>query len=400
MMFILTLLVGSRKDDNMDITFHYFAVKTLARKAGFDEDEAQDIAAYSQFVDDFNWIKYIRCSNIPDYIKDDNYDLYISNKLYPPNFNPAMTGFSDYFDMAFLALTRTQKFTVSPFHFIPPSLDQIDADTRTVPAVVGDGSLISTVVEDARDKLLAQGEDRYISLMRLGMALHTFADTYAHQLFSGYNSWVNDVKVTYVTDNITHEDLTEQVQNEIDQAVQAVQAANQSLNNDAKNMTLLSIGHMWAGHTPDLTNVSFEMKYKSSKDSDGYDRTYARSNTETFVTACRHIINLLLSCRRQGNISDSEWAVFSERLADAFRFKFPEKNTEATLAAHWHNIFPEYSYNYSKAVVENSFIAANNSMDEDAFGKAYSDIFYRYNCIADDLLVRMYGPAPRRSWWN
>lgn len=398
MMFILTLSVGNRKDDNMDITFHYFAVKTLARKAGFDEAEAQTIAVYSQFVDDFNWIKYIRCSNIPDYIKDDDdCDLYISNKLNPMNFNPAMTGFSDYFDMVFLALTRTQKFTVSPFHFIPPSLDQIDADTRTVPAVVGDDSLISTVIADARDKLLAQDEDRYISLMRLGMALHTFADTYAHQLFSGYNSWVNDVKVTRVTDNITKEDLTLQVQHEIDEAVRTVR---QTQNNNGENLTLLSIGHMWAGHTPDLTNVSFEMTYKSSKNSSGYDRTYARSNTETFVTACRHIINLLLSCRRQENITDREWAEFSPRLAAAFLFKFPEKNTEATLAAHWHTVFPEYQYNYSKDEVENSFMAANGSMNEDAWGKAYSDIFYSYNYIADKLLARMYGPAPRESWWN
>lgn len=35
----------------MDINFHYYAVKTLAIHAGFDEECAQIIARYSQFVD-------------------------------------------------------------------------------------------------------------------------------------------------------------------------------------------------------------------------------------------------------------------------------------------------------------------------------------------------------------
>ena len=382
----------------MDITFHYFAIKTLARKAGFEEDEAQAVAVYSQFIDDFNWIKYIRCLNIPDYIKNDaDCDLYISNKLNPMNFNPAMTGFIGYIDMAFLALTRTQKFTVSPFHFIVPSLNQIDANVRTVPAVVGDGSLISDVILDARDKLLAQDEDRYISLMRLGMVLHTFADTYAHQLFSGYNSWVNDVEVTRVTDNVTKRDLTKQVRNEIEENVRAVKQAQ---NAGGDNALLPSIGHMWAGHTPDLTNLSFEMNFKSSEHVNGYDRTYARSNTETFVTACKHILNLLLSCLGKEDVSDNDWAEFSRRLADAFLFNFPDKDVENTLAVHWQAIFPEYQYHYSKTEVESRFLIANSSADENAFGKNYSDIFYSYNYLADELLIRMYGSAPRKGWWN
>ena len=39
----------------MDISFHYFAVKTVAFAAGFSEAEAQRIAEFSQFINDFNW---------------------------------------------------------------------------------------------------------------------------------------------------------------------------------------------------------------------------------------------------------------------------------------------------------------------------------------------------------
>jgi hypothetical protein len=44
--------------------------------------------------------------------------------------------------------------------------------------------------------------------MHIGMLLHTFADTYAHQLFTGYNGAENKVILVKVTDNITKEDET------------------------------------------------------------------------------------------------------------------------------------------------------------------------------------------------
>lgn len=384
----------------MDITFHYFAIKTLALKAGFDEAEAQRIATYSEYIDEFDWITYLDCKNLPEYIKDSfDHDLYLpSITTLNMNFNPAMTGFIGIIDMAFLALERTQKFTVSPFHFIPPSIAQIAKDTRTVPAIVGDGSLISDVMIDARNALLHSPDERNILLMRLGMVLHTFADTYAHQLFSGYDSWVNDVKVVSVTDNITNADLTRQVNAMIEQDAERAERYRAESNASI----LPCIGHMWAGHTPDLTNVSFEMSYKSSNRR-GYDRTYVRSNTETFVTASRHILNFLLSCREQDTIPEREWAPFAERLAAAFLFQFPEKNTETVLAAHWHGIFDQYNYDYSKDNVERSFYPANAAENETAnspLGTNYTDEFYRYNFLANDLLIRMYGPNCRRTWWN
>ncbi len=38
----------------MNIDFHYYTVKTIAFYAGFSLEEAQDIAFYSQYVDDYN----------------------------------------------------------------------------------------------------------------------------------------------------------------------------------------------------------------------------------------------------------------------------------------------------------------------------------------------------------
>lgn len=64
----------------MDISFHYFAVKTVARAAGYDEQKAQRIAEFSQFIDDFNWYKCRCAGNVPDYIKAPNLDIVVNKR--------------------------------------------------------------------------------------------------------------------------------------------------------------------------------------------------------------------------------------------------------------------------------------------------------------------------------
>jgi hypothetical protein len=367
----------------MDVNFHYFAVRTLALKAGFLDAPAQRIAEYSQFVDDYNWFIYIKCSNIPNYAKSPEYDLVVSSPI--GNFNPAQTGFSDWLDYALLILPRNQRFIVSPFHFLPKNKSLVKEETRTTPATVHDASLIDSLllkaIADYKEHIL-QKKDVSIQLMQVGMLLHTFADTYAHQLFSGYNSWVNDVKVTQVKDNSTDEDITNHVLAENSQ-----DSDSMDVNND--NSLIPCIGHAKADNVPDLTNVSFTMQYKSKETVTGYDSTYSRSNTETFLTASRQILNYLRMCLNKSPISDMEWEAIRGLLARGFLVKMPEKNVEETLARHWKSVFPDISYRYNKTEIENSFY-------EDKSKNLYTESFYQYNCMADRVLIELYGVHPRR----
>ena len=385
----------------MDIAFHYFAIKALARFAGFEEREAQRIANFSQFIDDFNWITYLNSKNIPADIKSSKtLDLYVGNILtLTQNFNPATTGFIGVVDMASLLLERSQKFTVSPFHFVPPDRARASAHFRTAPAVVGDGSFISDELIRARKQFLTN-ENRDANLMLIGMRLHTFADTYAHQMFSGYDSWANDVTIENVYDNLNHKDITAETLTAIDKIVKYLSKVWQ------KPFTALPcIGHMWAGHVPDLTHVEFTMSYKSTKTS-GFDRTYSRSNTTEFIYAAKEILNYLRSLLHKGPLPVSEWDTFKEKLRRGFLFALPSKNTETLLSQHWHEVFPEYSFEYDKSAIESSFYIANQnataaSVDGiDALGKNYSGEFYQYNVFADQMLVNLYGAQPRKSWFN
>jgi hypothetical protein len=260
-----------------------------------------------------------------------------------------------------------------------------------VPGYSGDesiiGGLLDTVIWEYIE-LSRRRENLQNSLMYIGMLLHTFADTYAHQLFSGYNSWVNDVKLTQVTDNITNQDVTAQMRDEITWLT-----TGENKNNDES--IIPAIGHAQAGHTPDLTNISFTMKYKSAKDS-GYDLTYSRSNTETFTEACRHIFNYLGKCFNKPDVSDSEWGPIKKCLTRAFLVRMPGKKVEETLAEHWKRIFPEVSYYYNKQTIEDRFSANTKTSSETNGAAAYTEDFYRYNCMADKVLIDLYGSSPRK----
>lgn len=381
----------------MDINFHYFAIKTLARFAGFEENEAQRIAVFSQYIDDFDWITYLDCKNIPDYIKNDvDCDLHCTSLLtLNMNFNPAMTGFFSYIDLAFLYLERSQKFTVSPFHFIPQNIALIAKDSRTIPAQVGDGSIISDLLLEARAALLAGEEPRNRSLMRIGMYLHTFADTYAHQLFSGYESWVNEVTISNVINNATGNNIADTVMCQ----------TNEMLEQDP-NFDWPAIGHARAEHTPDLTYVSFTMQYKRDIRDTARSLVYTRSNTTEFLIAARHILNYLRGCRNLEAVTEAEWQGLADRISNVFLIPYTDKTTIPTYVNNWRNAFPEYEYNFNKKDIEASFRLSNandasgTEEPNSLFGKNYTEEFYRYNYIADKVLNKMYGPKPRSAWWN
>jgi len=358
------------------------------------------------------------------------------HSINPLNFNPVMTGFSDWFDYAVLMLRRNQKFIVAPFHFVykeqHKSNHEAYVNERTAPAVLNNDSFIVKELSISKEKILhSQYPSREIGLMHIGMLLHTFADTHAHQLFSGYNSWVNDVKITSTTDNRTGADITDATLNKtrelqtkaIDNLkLYANKARERNLTQDGldeldeidaylneQDGIIPKVGHALAGHVPDQSHISFTMEYPETEN--GRKLTHNRSNTQCFVDVCKDILNFLLSCQEKTEVLDSTWEDFSERLAKGFLFELPEKNEIPKLIAHWKEVFPEYRYSYSKEDILKVFNANANFLSEDGMqdqlgaeggmqdqlGANYSDLFYQYNRFADTMLIGLYGDHPRNN---
>lgn len=417
----------------MDISFHYFAVKTLALEAGFSDPDAQIIAQYSQYIDDYNPTFPRRYSNVPDWIKNkEGSDIYISSPLNPMNFRPVTTGFMIPVDIPDMLTKEFQKNVISPFHFIPLKA----GDHRTYPAKVtdgGDGSPISTLLLSAktdygRDAVIGGDKCRQ-ALMHLGMLLHTFADTYAHQMFSGYNEQCNNMKIVGLWDH-TEQNLLPGLDDYISRLLKIYEDAEGEFSDK-----MFEIGHMLVGHVPDWTHVTLEIAFFDKEGE--IERRYKRSNPELFSQAAMEIFDFLCKCRMAADpnvqlprtyrgaagADDAARQALQDKFVTAFETsdisKVEDKPLEcmARLVQTWGGVFPSYHYSYDCSAIFDGIVGApksavrksdgglpengifENEISENRMLKGVfpemSEDFYLFNSYADDLLIALYGSHPR-----
>lgn len=369
----------------MDLNFHYFAVKTIARDAGFGENDAQLIASYSQFIDDYDIWKNYMFLEVPDYAKS------LATK-YPwgYSFYTVTTGFTSLFDTARLSLPKYQREIVVPFHFIPVrKLKDIPNDAprseyRTAPADITGSFLIRHLLDGAKDQYLAN-PGRY-ELMRIGMLLHTFADTYAHQNFSGFHGWENFSYLVKVTDNFDHgKDITK------------------DYNPDFYG-GIYSVGHANVNHAPDDTFAEFEMSMAENENQskkESYTLHFSRSNAQVFADAAKQIFRYLYACQGKPEPTEEEWNTLREKLVRGFALHSKEV---AELETKWHEICPDYPYHYNidelwkdnlistgkqmsaqEVRQMNEGIGAEQKQMDALIYQTATEDFFRYNLIAKEI---------------
>ncbi|QLA17497.1 DUF6765 family protein [Desulfolutivibrio sulfoxidireducens] len=162
----------------MDIEFHYHMTYLIAAKAGYAPNDAAVIAYACQFTDD----------NIHSYVIDED--------------NPA-TRYENYYSQTYdITKPKAELFRVyCVFHFLPgdpmsKSTDRVDGLMHwlnTTPASANAVGMLTQALDSG-------------DLYRLGIACHTYADTFAHQNFIGFNSVFNSLKNLFssITPNIGH----------------------------------------------------------------------------------------------------------------------------------------------------------------------------------------------------
>lgn len=318
----------------MDSNFHYFALKSLAVQAGFSLADAQTLAEYSQFVDDYNRSGSVLFEEVPEFAR------HLAKKT-PSGwqFSCITTGFSSLIDMAGLIRPSHQRLICIPFHFIPPQALNVpvpdEAMWRTEPENLQKPTLLRKLLEQAESRY-QQAPDERKNLIALAILLHIFADTYAHQRFSGYGGWWNHGSV-----------LSEECHT--GKTLRAVRAATKGLGAVKKKSALPSVfvGHMSFGHTPDKSSVRFTARQKRTKGRK-FDLEYSRDNTEIFLEAARHILNFMRRCRALAPVSESQWTALASSLRQGF---LTRETALGRLAAHWRKIFPDISYDYAPGKV-------------------------------------------------
>jgi hypothetical protein len=152
----------------MEKDFHYYAVHKLAELAGFARGDAETIAYASQYVDNAT-----ESEPIEPY-PDQQFDT-VRTAHY----------LLEAFDW------DVQKKIYMPFHFLPAHIrwkSPKDFSYVTQAAIGDDSELATMLVKEALGE-----QDAAFRLIRLGIALHTVADTFSHFGFSGRNHKENSV---------------------------------------------------------------------------------------------------------------------------------------------------------------------------------------------------------------
>jgi hypothetical protein len=338
----------------MNINFHYHTIKAAAIHAGFPEEDAQTIASYSQFVDDYSQFTPMHLKNIPTFAQH----LAQHHKAKDIwEFHPITTGFENLIETTRLLEPENQKNILIPFHFIPTQKLNTKVNDRRNWRVqptnlenTSEPSLIRDLLIDAKQKY--QTHPYPSNLIRIGILLHIYADTYAHQGFSGYRNWENYSYITQVTDNTNNTNITKTYRPFLYYLSPA-------------------IGHANVGHAVDDTNISFTMKQKAKRTSIKYSEIYHRNNTQDFLYATHQIINYLRSCLQKEPLKENEWDILSEKFTESFFKTYTDQNK---LDKYWKTIFPNINFQYNK----HDLYTVNNH-------------FFFYNIIADEIIQYVNG---------
>ena len=224
----------------MNIDFHFGIIYVVSRLAGMGPADAKTVAHACQYIDDST------TKGPLVFAEGQTFD----------RFATAHETF-DYLN----TIDSDSRLVWAPFHFLPGG-EGTSFDKRVV--CRKDSRIAREMV---RGYLAAPRQDN--SLHGLGVLLHTYVDTWAHQGFSGTESPHNAVH-HFESENYTAADLTKKVES-------FIEAANSRLEGELIDLTV-KVGHGAALHFPDLP--WFKWRYRN-----GFDEEIERNNLPDFVDA-------------------------------------------------------------------------------------------------------------------
>ena len=224
----------------MNIDFHYGIVYIAARLGGLPVDQAQTVAHACQYVDDAT------TTGVLHFEGGEIFERFATaHKMFDyENGNDGQN-----------------RLVWVPFHFLPAGVGT-DLDER---ALCRPNSLIAQEVVSYALK----ARDKENSLHRLGVTLHTYVDTWAHQGFAGIESDYN---------RVTHLQMENGAK---DGWIQGLEKFVKRLEGEIESAFLsrvFPLGHGAALHYPDLPWIDWSY-------TNGKKEKVLRSNLEDFVTA-------------------------------------------------------------------------------------------------------------------
>lgn len=363
----------------MDIHYHYFVVKTLAVHSGFSEEEAQTIAYYSQQVDDFTKRQpmYVE-GEPPEFFTKNGFAKKVKEDIWMVVPHP--TGI----DVVQSLEDHYRHTTLAPFHFIPPRTFYeterrkgfTRADYRCVSATDRKKAvLVGEIICGAVNNVKKSRNEK--SLMELGMALHTYADTYAHCGYSGLTGWENKAVIKKAYNQVTKKKETSAIERLF-------------------YKELPHIGHGNSGHVPDICSYQIDVAMLSKEKDKRYSAHIKRNNLKSFLECSHRILDMLCDAAGSRPFSWLQWRRFSDKLAAALPVKTSDESStkKKELTAHWKQYFPDISYAYDK---NERFYKKEGKISGKVNGKVQypTQAFYDYNELSYERAKTVLGTEER-----
>lgn len=240
----------------MDKEFHYWVTGLVAEDAGFPPKDCRTIAYSSQYTDD---------NNREIEVYDSEFDVF-------PSYVSQVSQTID------IAQPKAEIMKIYPlFHFIPGDQTAVSPrkDGKTHPLLTTPDSplannLMRYTLQNSVSKYLAKDKS---CLHRIGIASHSYVDTWAHQNFIG---WYNDL-------------------------------------NGIPGVPFLNIGHFDAGHNPDQVNHTWQ---------DGRLNSSGIDNNSRFLAAAERLYHHLRWFCEQVNLPPKNgWESLQEFLKETWKLK-------------------------------------------------------------------------------
>ncbi len=322
----------------MDKSFHYYCIRVLAEKAGFSAHDAQTIAYASQYTDDATEYGKMKILNIPASFQYPRFDKHKNS------FDPICTAHSAKNWMAkvwkwakFYLKPDVQRKVLMSFHFLPP-LEKTDQDNDHFDFVTQKNSPLANMLIDLAMTCFSGStlKTKEYALIKLGIALHTYADTWSHAGFSGrHNSKENDIKKVKIRQKNSYK-LVNPLELVISYAAP-------------------DVGHSEANVIPDQTKIEWKAGYANKKGS------IIRSNTSEFLESAKQIYSILTKAAKKAGVKQPgmEWRSLSPKIkkclqtddnwgnifGDIFSYsRFDWRGKALTGDIHWDNFDDESDF--------------------------------------------------------
>lgn len=297
----------------MQIDFHYYCIFVLANLAGYSKEDAKIIAYSSQYVDDSLDSEPV---SIGDFV-----------------FDTVRTAHSG---LAAKSWSVSKKVHM-PFHFIPAH--PVDDAESFSYISQSDSFFARLLLQDAAK------DQTGLHLYRIGIALHTYADTWAHQEFSGRSHKENN--------------LTDLKRTKGEREPKC--PFWWLLCNWATDLLYGRVGHLQALRYPDHSHG--EWYYKKEKSND----MTPVSNTSRFMEAAEKIF-LFLADTKGTNNAQSIWENNKGILHDLFLYRnFSGKKMLASKCRQWPERFPNFftatEFEYDENEWKNSAMVEKDQKD-------------------------------------